>query len=855
MKSLNSKVSTTGIFFAASTIFLVFLFTIRYDIPLPAILFWLAVILMLSTILYQCFRLELSSDYVKIILLEIVITCIVFHLAEQIPFYGLSDSDAYIDLASAKSIWFSGFIRGDPAFVNATSYYPMIHILGVQLSSISNVDLITVAKWFPSILDVAFILLIYLFIRSIFKEERIALLSALLLACLQVHILFGSLFVRQTIALVLFISCLYFYLSSRSAKNPAIYIALSIICLVGTIMAHHFTSFMLVLFILLHFLVMKITRFSYIRKTYLNLETIGERIGVSFVLIALVSLFSYWIFVVKISPPHILLYSDVKTLFDIGIWGKVTYSDVVGITTVMPTLRSNILFWGFNLMFLFFGIILIYGLLPRLKGNRIEALSFTLFLFFCGIMALIELYVLPHGMGIFPDRFLVFGWLFGFAPLIFLILYRMNNVLRQIVVFLLMSFMLLNIYAMDSSLWDPQSTDIPSATTEEDYALANTLDFYKDRIAGHSYALYAIYDVHNNLNRSINFIDGTDLSAYDWIVSHKESLRQALLYLPTYETANELWGLLNGESTDWIKAYESSNLTVLKHSLEESGVFIDHIERARVYNGTGPIINVGNSLDWNEHIREIGNVLYESTDTEKKYKTFYSGYKGSYEENNVYIGFAYSADGNSWTDYGKIIHHALEDPYVIRVNNTYFLYAEDKADVPFRNIRRYHSKDCINWIDDGIVLEPEASGWDSQDVSSPIVWREFDKWYMFYEGRNIGADGKIGLAISPDGLNWSKSSSNPVFSGSGTREDFDRYQVVPDDMIKIGSTYYLIYHGYNNYSSWSTGIAYSRDMFSWIRVKVPISSSSTVMVYYDGTYYVAHYCIDDSSGIYTGYLR
>jgi len=289
-------------------------------------------------------------------------------------------------------------------------------------------------------------------------------------------------------------------------------------------------------------------------------------------------------------------------------------------------------------------------------------------------------------------------------------------------------------------------------------------------------------------------------------------------------------------------------------------------------------------LDWDQHIREIGNILYEPDDTGYEYKTFYSGYKGrsfteafGYEEDKVYIGYAFSSDGKSWSKYGKVISHPLEDPYVIKVDNTYYLYAEDKADTPFRNIRRWHSSDCKRWVDDGVVLRPRWwSHWESKDVSSPVVWKEGETWYMLYEGRGGGpynilgglfelwrhvdkdtklnTGGKIGLATSVNGIDWVKHQSNPVFAGSGEPGDFDRDQVVPDEMVKIGSTYYLTYHGWNG-SAWTSGIGKSSDLTSWVHADASFSPSSTVMVYFDGKDCIAHYYLDDSSGIYSGYLR
>ncbi|MDO8631170.1 MAG: LamG-like jellyroll fold domain-containing protein [Phycisphaerales bacterium] len=249
-----------------------------------------------------------------------------------------------------------------------------------------------------------------------------------------------------------------------------------------------------------------------------------------------------------------------------------------------------------------------------------------------------------------------------------------------------------------------------------------------------------------------------------------------------------------------------------------------------------PVVPPGNQSEWDENIREIGNVLHEPDDPvpARRYKLFYSGYRGRYAENNVYVGYAYSPDGINWTKFGPIHERPLEDPYVVKHDGTYYLYAEDKFDVPFRNIRRLHSTDCETWTDDGDVFDARYGGiplnWESADVSSPIVWIEGGTWYLLYEGR--GFSGEIGLAASSNGLDWLRDSPSPVFM-HGPPGSWDETTVVPDDLLKVGDTYYLFYHGFGRSQSsgfWS-GMATSTDLHNWTRYRFnPMSTSETVMI-------------------------
>ena len=282
MKHLRLKTSTIGIFFAGSVLLLGYLLSIRYHFPLPVILFWIAIGMMLGTIVYQCLRIKLSSGYVRIVLLEIVATSIIFHLIYQIPYYGLRGWDAYIDMASAQGILNSGFILGDPEYINETSYWPIIHLLGTQLSLITNIEIFDIVKWLPSFLSIALVPLLYLLTRSVFKHQRVALLSTLLFVTLQHHILFSSLFVRETIALVLAVCCLYLYFSAEQSAQPRTYRTLSLICLMLVAVAHHLTSFMLLTFLFIHFIVARVSKGAFklpsLRRMYARNSLAGESI-------------------------------------------------------------------------------------------------------------------------------------------------------------------------------------------------------------------------------------------------------------------------------------------------------------------------------------------------------------------------------------------------------------------------------------------------------------------------------------------------------------------------------------------------------------------------------------------------
>lgn len=280
------------------------------------------------------------------------------------------------------------------------------------------------------------------------------------------------------------------------------------------------------------------------------------------------------------------------------------------------------------------------------------------------------------------------------------------------------------------------------------------------------------------------------------------------------------------------------------------------------YEGTNPVIPCSDS-GWDDRIREIGNILYEPSDTGKEYKAFYSGYNASSGTSSVYIGYAWSSDGITWTKNSSTIigSRHLEDPYVYNNGGTYYLYAEDKDSYNgAKPIRCYHTTNIIgNWIDDGIVLsnlDGDAESWENALVGSPIVWKEDSTWYMIYEGYATINQGYVGIANSTDGTNWVRNATaNPIFSPSAS--GWDDTGVVSDDLFKVDDKYYMTYHGYDG-SVYQSGIANSTNLYSgWGRhANNPISTggelSKTTMVVYS-TKYICYYYFSDTSGICRGY--
>ena len=281
-----------------------------------------------------------------------------------------------------------------------------------------------------------------------------------------------------------------------------------------------------------------------------------------------------------------------------------------------------------------------------------------------------------------------------------------------------------------------------------------------------------------------------------------------------------------------------------------SETILDNISSVIVCEDLNPIIPNGSADSWDGRIREIGNIIYNESDAGKEYKTWYTGYNGTYDGYNLTTGYAYSSDGISWTKLECNLTNA-EDPFIIENNGTYYIYYEKKGMGNIHEgIALANSTDCQNWTYQGLVLE-KGIGWEGTDVSSPTIIIVEDVWYMFYEGRGGGQWGSMGLATSNNGSIFIKNESNPIFEPSDTVWADD--SLVCDSILKYEDSYYLFYHAVNVTAK--IGMAKSTNLTTWYdNQQNPISPSSLVNwnVYYDtaNNRYSGHYTPSDTSGIY-----
>ena len=232
---------------------------------------------------------------------------------------------------------------------------------------------------------------------------------------------------------------------------------------------------------------------------------------------------------------------------------------------------------------------------------------------------------------------------------------------------------------------------------------------------------------------------------------------------------------------------------------------------------SNPVLEPGESGHWDSAYRGQAAVIKDGS----TYKMWYSGgpSSGSWQ-----VGYATSNNGLDWSVHaGNPVLHAggpgswdemeCDGPTVIKDGATYKMwYFGCDADYLVCSIGYATSPDGVNWTKHpgNPVLQATAGSWDKSGLSQPRVIKDGATYLMWYY-----SDYRLGLATSPDGINWTKHG-NPVleqsWSGAGV--------LGAASVLLDGSTYKMWFRGG---AAATTGIGYaeSSDGITWTQ---PVSN-------------------------------
>jgi len=168
------------------------------------------------------------------------------------------------------------------------------------------------------------------------------------------------------------------------------------------------------------------------------------------------------------------------------------------------------------------------------------------------------------------------------------------------------------------------------------------------------------------------------------------------------------------------------------------------------------------------------------------------------------IGLARSRDGRAWSKhpepvlglgpYGSWDERGIGDPYVIRLNGTFYMYYLGQDRARRQRLGVATSPDGVNWekLRSNPVLElGEVGEFDDNGLGEPAVWQSHGAYWMLYTGRDRKEFRRIGLAKSRDGVHWSRVSKKPVITGT---EPWDA-KVVCDPEVMVDGNNVRVWFG------------------------------------------------------------
>ena len=122
-------------------------------------------------------------------------------------------------------------------------------------------------------------------------------------------------------------------------------------------------------------------------------------------------------------------------------------------------------------------------------------------------------------------------------------------------------------------------------------------------------------------------------------------------------------------------------------------------------------------------------------------------------EHRYHIKYATSNDGISWKregliaiDYSNPAEYAISRPAVVRDNDGWKMWFSHRGS-SYR-IGYAESLDGVNWnrLDADCQINVSKSGWDSEMIEYPFVFKHNGRFYMLYNGNGYGLTG-FGLAV------------------------------------------------------------------------------------------------------------
>lgn len=201
---------------------------------------------------------------------------------------------------------------------------------------------------------------------------------------------------------------------------------------------------------------------------------------------------------------------------------------------------------------------------------------------------------------------------------------------------------------------------------------------------------------------------------------------------------------------------------------------------------------------------------------------YYSGYDGKIWR----TGYASSHDsGKTWAKHPApvIDLDAWNKTYIaangsaVEVNGQVYNYFAGVDKNGVGRIGLATSQDGLNFTvrPEAVYGPGEKGAWDSRFVGDPYVYYDGKQYLLYFLTADEDYKFALGVATSPDGIAWTKHDAS-IMSVGATGE-FDSFAVGEPAVVKHGQIYYMLYTSTNALHQRSIGWASSTDGINWTK--------------------------------------
>lgn len=280
-----------------------------------------------------------------------------------------------------------------------------------------------------------------------------------------------------------------------------------------------------------------------------------------------------------------------------------------------------------------------------------------------------------------------------------------------------------------------------------------------------------------------------------------------------------------GQTTNWID-YNNNPVLVANNSnyqtfgIAQQYVIFDGDKYKMWYMGTGnsaytaifyaesingiswthptinPVIYPGPFGSWDSRSVQPGAIIKHNG----VFRMYYFGYSDPY---GVWsIGLAESNDGITWVKHPTPVlaisstnEFQAVSSSILKVGDLYYLYYVIR-NYPQNKICLATSPNGINWSNySGNPILTATNSWEGAGVAEPSVINDNGTFKMVYMN-SVGT--AFGFATSSDGKSWTKQSNQPFFKKENTYNNWANGSIAYPCYIKVGNEYRIYYSGYSS---------------------------------------------------------